>query len=188
LARARNTKSKINRLSPEQRADIERMLREDRLTLDEMMAELQGRYPGAEQPSRSGLGRYKRSFDVLAGRLRDIQAASKVLVAELGEDINDRGGQLLVEAITTLATDAALKAQDSEDGITIKEVGELARGARAVLQARTMSLRERQAIEKAVEERVIAKQTEQLEAARKSGDATADSVQFFRRKILGLPE
>lgn len=181
-------KSTISRLSPEQRAYIEQLLREDRLTIDEMMADIRAKFATEESPSRSSLGRYRQNFETMAGRLRDIQAASRVLVSELGEDVNDRGGQLLVEAVTTLATHAALEAQDREDGVSIKEIGELARGARAVLQARTASLRERQAIENAAEARILQKQSAALEAARASGDATEDAVQFFRKRILGVNE
>jgi hypothetical protein len=181
-------KSKITRLAPEQRAHIERLLREDRLTLDEMLDELRATFPDATPPSRSSLGRYKQSFEVLAGRLRDIQAASKVLVAELGEDINDRGGQLLVEAVTTLATHAALTAQDADGGLSIKEVGELARGARAVLQARTASLREREAIKRAGQEELVRAQRKKLGDLEKSGAISKEALARVIEAAYGITQ
>ncbi len=179
-------KSTISRLPPEQRAFIEKLLREDRLTLDEMLVEIRAAFPQASPPSRSTLGRYSKQFDVLAGRLRDIQAASKVLVSELGEDATERGGQLLVEAITTLATDAALRANDEDAAPSIKEVAELARGARAVLQARTASLKERQAIEKAAIERMRSEQQKKLGKLERDGAITPEVLARIREEIYGL--
>lgn len=180
-------KPKITRLPADQRRYIERLLREDRLTLDEMLGAIRAKFPGADVPSRSGLGRYKQHVTELAGRMRDIQAAGTALVAELGEDPNDRAGQLLVQAVTTLATHAALKASDPDtDDLSIKEVGQLARGARAVLEARKMSLAERQEIARMAREQMAAEQAEALEQTVREGGLSAKAAETIRKQILGV--
>ncbi|NPW06222.1 DUF3486 family protein, partial [Pseudomonas aeruginosa] len=45
-------KSSIDKLPPDVRSFIERSLRENRLTLDELIEQLQERFPGKEKPSR----------------------------------------------------------------------------------------------------------------------------------------
>lgn len=179
-------KSKITRLPAEQRRYVEKLLREDRLTLDEMLEAIAAKFPSAETPSRSSLGRYKQNLAELSGRMRDIQAASTALVSELGEDPHDRAGQLLVQAVTTLATHAALKATDAEDDLSIKEVGQLARGARAVLEARKMSLAERQEIARIAREEMQREQAEKLAAIEKTGGLSKHAVNTIRKQILGV--
>ncbi|AGG89915.1 phage protein Gp27 family protein [Rhodanobacter denitrificans] len=178
--------STIKRLPDEQRRYLEKLIREDRHTLDEILAQVRERFPAAQVPSRSAVGRYSQQVNELAGRMRDIQAASTALVTELGEDPNDRAGQLLVQAVTTLATDAALKAQNADDGVSIKQIGELARGARAVLQARKMSLAERQEIARLAREQLQAEQAEALKGVVQAGGMTAATAETIRKQILGM--
>jgi len=180
-------KSKVVRLPAEQRRFVEKLLRDDSLTLDEVFAKARAQFPDINT-SRSGLGRYKQQVDELAGRMRDIQAAGTALVSELGEDPNDRGGQLLVQAVTTLATHAALKATGAaeEDELSIKEIGQLARGARAVLEARKMSLSERQQIAKEAREALQREQAEQLASVAKSRGLSAKTAETIRKEILGI--
>jgi len=178
--------SSIKRMPPAERAYLEKLIREDRWTLDEIRDKVRERFPATTPPSRSALGRYSQQVSELAGRMRDIQAAGTALVSELGEDPNDRGGQLLVQAVTTLATHAALKATDDDAEISIKEVGELARGARAVLQARKMSLAERQEIARIAREQLQAEQAEALQATVRAGGLSASAAETIRKQILGL--
>lgn len=166
--------SKIKHLPPEQRRFVERLLRDDSLTLSEIFERAREEFP-AINVSRSGIGRYKQQVDELAGRMRDIQAAGTALVSELGEDPNDRAGQLLVNAVTSLATHAALQANDPESKeLSIKEVGLLARGARAVMETRKMSLAERQQIAKEAREGLQREQRVKLEELGKSGAVDKD--------------
>lgn len=178
--------SSIKRLAPEQRQYLEKLIREDRYTLDEILDQVRAKFPRDQAPSRSALGRYSQQISELGGRMRDIQAASNVLVNELGEDPNDRAGQLLVNAITTLATHAALNATDESKEVSIKEVSELARGARAVMQARKMSLAERQEIARIAREQLQAEQDEALKNVVKEGGMTAQTAETIRRQILGI--
>lgn len=180
--------SSIKRLPDAQRDFLQKLLREDRFTLSEILDQARARFPEAILPSRSALGRYSQQVSELAGRMRDIQAAGTALVSELGEDPNDRGGQLLVQAVTTLATHAALKATDDDAEISIKEVGELARGARAVLQARKMSLAERQEIARLAREALQAEQAEALKNVVRAGGMTAKTAETIRKQILGIAE
>ena len=87
-------KSSIDRVPAEVRSHIERRLRENRLTLAELIADLQQHFPAADKPSRSAIGRYKVSFDQMVRRLREQEAMSRLLVEELGENPDERAGAL----------------------------------------------------------------------------------------------
>jgi hypothetical protein len=174
-------KSTIKLLPAEQRSYLERLIREDNHTLDEILALVRERFPAAKAPSRSAVGRYSQQVSELAGRMRDIQAAGTALVTELGEDPNDRAGQLLVQAVTTLATHAALKATDADAGdMSIKEIGQLARAAHATMQSRKMSLAERQEIARLAREQAV---DEAAAAARDEGVSEV-TVERMRNRVL----
>lgn len=177
-------KSSINRLAPEVKAHIEKQLRDGRLTLDEMIGELQQRFPQSAPPSRSALGRYRKGFDEILKSHRQIAAASEALVAELGENFDDKSGALLAQAVTTLATNAALKANEQDD-IEIKDVLDMARAAKSVQEARSLSLKERHAVAKEARERLLEEQKAALaELGDKAGvtDATMKEI----RVVLGI--
>lgn len=177
-------KSSIKRLPTDVRKHLERRLREDRLTLDELIEDLREHFPGAEPPSRSALHRYRVGFEEMAGRMREIEAASTALVGELGEDVGERAGQLLAQAVTTLATNAALNAHS--DDVSITEIGKLARAAKAAMEARTLSMKERLAIEKAAEERLVKEQSKKLEAMGKAGALAPETLKRIRSEIYGI--
>ena len=61
-------KSSIRKLDPEQRQFIEKLMREDNRTLDEMLDAIKKQFPDQKTPSRSSLGRYRQSFDEMAGK------------------------------------------------------------------------------------------------------------------------
>ena len=177
-------KSSITKLDPEARKHLEKLLREDRLTLDELLAEMQGRFPSV-QVSRSGVHRYKTGFGEMMGRMLEIETAAGALVDELGDGVGDKAGALLAQAVTTLATNAALNAHGSDKELSIKDVGELARAARAAMQARTMSLKEREAVEAAARRRLLEEQKARLDAMGTKAGVTEETKKAIR-ETLGI--
>lgn len=178
-------KSSITRLDPEVRKHLEKLLREDRLTLDEMVNDVRAKFPEQDTPSRSSLHRYRTGFDEMVGRMREIETAAGALVDELGDGVGDKAGALLAQAVTTLATNAALNAHDN-DKVSIKEVGELARAARAAMQARTMSIKERETIEGAARAKLLREQEEKLDTMGKSGALAPETLKRIRAEIYGI--
>jgi len=178
-------KSSINRLPPVVKAYIQKLLREDRLTLDDMLVDIQGRFPNEKAPSRSALGRFKVGFDELIDKARQQREMAEAFVGAFGEDASDKTGVLLVEAISTLTYQAAMGAHEKDD-VTIAEVSALARAAKATMEARTLSVKERQAIEKATRERLLQEQAAELDNAVKAQGMTEDQALFWRQKFLGV--
>jgi len=177
-------KSAVSRMDPAARRFLEKLLREDRHTLDELLAKVREKYP-EEEVSRSGIHRYKAGFGEMVGRMREIETAAGVLVDELGEGMGDKAGALLTQAVTTLATNAALNAHN-DDKISIKEVSELARAARAAMQARTMSLKEREAVEAAARRKLLEEQQANLQKIAKTQGMSQDQLDFWIKDFLGV--
>lgn len=177
-------RSKISRLPEEQRSFIQKMLREDRLTLAEMLAAIHARYPDA-QVSQSGLHRYQAGFAELTARMREIDRAAQALVGELGEAAGEKSGALLAHAVTTLATNAAMRAQEA-DAIDIDEVRKLARAAKDALDTRRLSLAERRAVAAEARDAALREQRAKLEALGASGALDPATVAAVIRAAYDL--
>jgi len=78
---------------------------------------------------------------------REIQTASEALVAELGENFDDKSGALLAQAVTTLATRASHNALEKEE-IDIADVLDLTRAAKYAQESRALSRKERAEVAK----------------------------------------
>lgn len=176
-------KSSISRLKPDVRAHIERRLREDRLTLDELIQELQQAFPAAEHPSRSALGRYSQTFSQLVANMRQQDEMARLLVAELGENPDEKAGALMVQAVTALTTSAAMTMQAEGAETDIEGVQKLAKAARDAMAARKVSREERVQIERMAREKQLAEQTARLEEMRGS-DGMSEQLESRIRSIL----
>lgn len=178
-------KSSIDRLQPVVKSYIQKLLREDRFTLDDMLDDIRARFPNEKAPSRSALGRFRQGFEELTQKARQQREMAEAFVGAFGEDASDKTGVLLVEAISTLTYQAAMGAHEKDD-VTIAEVTALARAAKATMEARTMSVKERQAIEKATRERILQEQAAELDNTVKAKGMTEEQAMFWRQKFLGV--
>jgi DNA-directed RNA polymerase len=177
-------KSTVDKLDPKVRSHIEKRLRENRLTLDELIADLQETYPAKDKPSRSALGRYRQSFESMVSKMREQETMARILVEELGENPDDRAGALMVQSLTTLVNQATFAAQEDED-IAIDDVRKLARAAKDVIQARRASLDERRQIEKDTRERLLKEQEGRLEEMRGQDGMSEQLENRIRNVLLG---
>ena len=178
-------KSSIDKLPDEVRTHIEKRLRENRLTLDELFADVREAFPDlSAAPSRSALGRYRMGFEEVMSTQRAMSTAASALVAELGEDFDDKSGALLAQAVTTLATRAAFD-QLGNESAEIGDVLDLARAAKAAQESRSLNLRERQAVAKIAREKLLEEQKAKLDAMGNKGGVTEETKRAIR-EALGI--
>ncbi|MFA7238734.1 MAG: phage protein Gp27 family protein [Sulfuricellaceae bacterium] len=178
-------KSTVDRLAPAIREHIERRLRENRLTLDELLDDLRASFPDEAAPSRSALGRYRQGFDEVMRTQKAMSSAASALVAELGENFDDKSGALLAQAVTTLTTKATFRKLEDED-VDIADVLDLARAAKAAQETRSLSLKERQAVASEARARLLAEQQKALGQVAKSAGLSDATVDIIYSKILGI--
>ncbi|WP_220814097.1 phage protein Gp27 family protein [Pseudomonas paralcaligenes] len=176
-------KSSIEKARPEVRSFIDRLMRENRLTLDEMRELLETEFPHDDElPSRQALGRYRKGVTEIMRSQREIQVASQALVAELGESFDDKTGAFLAQSITTLATRAAQDALGNEE-TDIGDVLDLARAAKYAQETRSLSFKERQAVAKEARERLLEEQKAALAAMPVKGGVTEETKQAIRAAL-----
>lgn len=176
-------KSTIDQRSEEFRKHVFRALRENRLTLDELRAELEAEFPDEPTPSRSALGRHRASVEEMISHEREMAAAAEALVGELGEDFDARSGALLAQAVTTLTSRYAMGKLQSGDEMDIGDVLDLARAAKTAQEARSLNLKERREVERLAREKLLEEQAKALESSRKELGVSDDTLRAIRAKL-----
>lgn len=183
-------KSSVDRLPPQVKAHLNRRLREGRLTLDELIADLREAFPEqagqGELPSRSALHRHSVSVREIVAHEREMQVAAEALVGELGEDFDAKSGALLAQAVTTLASKRALQeVERARDGQTldISDVLDLARAAKVAQEARSLNWRERRAVAEEAKRKLLAEQAEALQAVAAKPGVTAQTMAEIRAAL-----
>ena len=91
--------SSVKRLDPQARKFLEKLMRGDRHTLDELLTAVRTKCPDA-QVSRSSIHRHRAGYEELVKGMREQQAIASLVVSELGENPDDKAGALLVQGLT----------------------------------------------------------------------------------------
>lgn len=177
-------KSTIKRLEPEARKHLEKLLREDRHTLDELLVAMRERFPNAEV-SRSALHRHRQGYEELVKGMREQQAIASLVVSELGENPDDKAGALLVQTITTLTNQVALTAA-GEGEVDVETVRKLARAAKDVIAARRVDRQERLAIRQEARDELLAEQEARFDALGQSGEIDQVTLAKVIKAAYGL--
>ena len=177
-------KSTIKRLEPEARKHLEKLLREDRHTLDELLVAMREKFPNAEV-SRSAIHRYSQGYEELVKDMREQQAIASLVVSELGENPDDKAGALLVQTITTLTNQVALTAA-GEGEVDVETVRKLARAAKDVIAARRVDRQERLAIRQAARDELLAEQEANLTKIAKTQGMGQEQLDFWLKEFLGV--
>lgn len=176
--------SSIKRLEPAARKFLERLMREDRHTINELKEALHEKFPDAEV-SRSAIHRHRVNYEELVKSMREQDAIASMVVSELGENPDEKAGALLVQTISSLTTGVALQAA-GEEKVDVETVRKLARAAKDVMSARQVARKERLAIRQEARAELLAEQEASLQEVAKAQGMDDDQVNFWRRKFLGI--
>lgn len=182
-------KSSISRLPAEVKAYIEAMLATGAQTLDELIADLQERYPavasGGNLPSRSAVHRYGQKLDRRLSAIKASTEAAKLIRAQAGDD-EDARSEALTALVQTELFEAILNLQEADDPDLDpgERVGMLSSAAKniATLTRSSVGLKKFQS---EVRQRAQAAAAN-VEKIAKKGGLSAESVEQLRREILGI--
>ena len=174
--------SSIKKLDPAVRGEVDAAIKRG-ATIDQIVQMLRGL--GADV-SRSAVGRYSKDYAALAARQRDIQATARAFAAEFG-DADDRQSRLLIQLVTTIATNKVMPmAGDDDAGLDGKELHYLARAVKDITSAAKTDTDRERAI------RADAAKTAREQAATdaaseaKAAGASDETIDRIKRKILGI--
>ena len=194
-------KSSIDRLDPEIKAYIQAMLASGSMTLDELIGDLQARYPAAATagslPSRSAVGRYGQKLERRLSAIRASTEAAKMIQAQAGDD-KDARSEALTALVQTELFEAILALQEADEpppeGMTADEVAAarvelLSKAAKniATLTRSSINLKEFQA-RAAVEacRKLLAEQQANPDKIAKAQGLGPEQLEFWLKDFLGV--
>lgn len=168
-------KSSIKQLDPQIKAAVDEAIRENRHTIDDIVAlivEMGG------EASRSSVGRYKLKAEEQMQKYREAQEVAKVWVGKLQQDPEGDIGRLLGEMLRTVAfqTIGDMDAGSSMDIMLLAKALKDMAGADKLTAERILKVREDATREAA----------EKVTAMAKTKGLTADTVAALRAEILGV--
>lgn len=189
-------KSSIDRLDPEIKAYLLAMIATGSMTLNELIADLQERFPAAaasgDLPSRSAVGRYGQKLERRLAAIRASTEAAKLIQAHAGDD-KDARSEALTAMVQTELFEAILELQEADaEGDEAADPGErvalLSKAAKniATLTRSSINLKEFQTkVEEATRKKLLEEQRAKLEAMPNKGGVTADTKAKIR-EALGI--
>lgn len=186
-------KSSIARLPADVKSYIEGKLAEGRLTLDELIADVQQRFPQQAQagdlPSRAAVHRYGQKLERRLAAIRASTEAAKIIQAQAGDN-KDARSEALTALIQTELFEAILDLQEADDPeLDVGErVGMLSTAAKniATLTRSSVNLKQFQAkVEEDTRRQLLEEQRAKLDALGSKGGVTEDTKRAIR-EALGI--
>ncbi|WP_215762843.1 DUF3486 family protein [Acetobacter sp. P1H12_c] len=181
--------SSIDQLEPEIREEIGR-LRGGGHTIDEILAAL--RELGAEDISRSALGRHVKNMEQIGAKLRHSRNIAEALVRQLGDAPASRSAQLNIELLHSVILDLNLASEDADaDGLAALKgnpegIMLLAKAIDHLTKSSKADIENQKAIEERVEARVRKETDGKLKDAMKKQGLSKDVAAQIRKQVLGL--
>jgi hypothetical protein len=181
-------KSSIHDLPENVQLVLNKELGKGKLTLDEFVALLKKQ---GFEISRSALGRYAQGYRKEIERMRRVQQASDMMIAEIGEAAaNSKIGRAVAEMVKIVAFDhlAAREGDEGKSEADPKDLMFIARAIKDAVGAGKIELEQELAIRKAA----LKEAADKLSAATKDAAAagekglSAERVAQLRRDFLGV--
>lgn len=180
---SRHRPSSIDRLDPEIKDLIGKLRIDFGWTIDEILKRL--RDLGQQDVSRSALGRHVKSLEEIGAQLRHSREVAKALVAQVGDQSEDRVADLNIELMHTMMLRLLTATNDEGDGqpITLgpEEQMFLSRSLQSLASARKTNTEMVFRVRKEAREDAAKKAVD----AAKSKGLSGDTVDFIRRAVLG---
>ena len=179
-------KSSIERLPKPVKDRLQKHLRDNRLTLDEIIADMRAAFPAEETPSRSAVYRYRVSFEDAVAHQREIEEMSQLWVRELKDAPQGKTGRLVAELLRTAAAKAVMDINGEEGGVDVKKLGVLARAFMAIEAGSKRESENRALIRDEVRKELLEEQTQKLDGLEKTGRYPPDVLKRIRQEVYGL--
>lgn len=186
-------KSSVSRLPADIKSYIEAMLATGAQTLDELISDLQERFPAeakaGDLPSRSALHRYGAKLDRRLSAIRASTEAARMIREHAGDN-QDARSEALTALVQTELFEAILSLQeaDDEDLDPGERIGMLSAAAKniATLTRSSVNLKKFQAeVEEATRKKLLEEQRAKLDALGNKGGVTPETKAAIR-EALGI--
>lgn len=176
-------KSSIERLPKAVRDRVGALIRENRLTLDEIVEQLREQFGDA--PSRSALHRYKQHAEEAIAKQREMESISQVWVREIKDEPDGKMGRMIIELLRTVAMQSALNAQ-SKDEVDPRHLAHLARAFNLIEATTKRQAENRALLRDEIRQELLKEQSEKLDGMAAAGKFSPEVHALIRREAYGL--
>jgi len=182
-------RSKVSRLAPEIRQELERLWREGRFILDDLLTWLREKLPDASRalmPSRTALGRYLAKYKISFDKIREAQAVAGHCVEQLGENQKGEVGRLLVHLLSALALQSFNQLDAEAAPLASKELMFLS------IAIKNLTIAEKSSVERELKLRrlITAELKEKLDTGvqvkERAGGLSAETAAAIRAEIAAI--
>lgn len=185
--KTRGRASKVDLLPSSIKSQLTLMLRDKKLSQAQILAEinqliLDAGLDEANCLSRSGLNRFSTRMEQMSARIRESREMAEIWTKQFGEAPQSDVGKMLMEFIKQLAFETTMTVGDSDEGVDIKALNQLALVVQRVEQAETSSFKREQAIR----QMVIEEAAKAVEDAAKNTSASMEDVSNMVKAIYGI--
>lgn len=180
-------KSSVDRLPEDIKAYIQGQLADGSMTLDEMIADLQARWPAHDLPSRSAVGRYGQKLERRLAAIRASTEAAKIIRAQAGDEMDARSEALTAMIQSELFESIiALQEAGDEEMDPGERVGLLASAAKniATLTRSSVTLKKFQSEAEARARTALLAEQEQRLAELRGSDGMSEQLEDRIRRVL----
>lgn len=176
-------KSSIERLPKPVRDTVAKLIRDNRLTLDEIVDKLRGEF--GEAPSRSAVHRYKQTIDEALAKQREMDGIAELWVREVKDQPQGKMGRMVLELLRTVAMQSAMNAQ-AKDHIDPKELAHIARAFNLIESAGKREAENRALLRDEIRQELLKEQGEKLAGMAAEGRFSAEVLARIRQEVYGL--
>lgn len=182
--KGRGRRSKVHKLPADIKNTLDELLRNGRMTQQDILREVNAlaKAAGADTLSRSGLNRYSTKMEQMGSRIREAREVSDAWISKLGTEPSGEVSQLLIEMVRTLAFDSVLQHAESDEPLEPKFIKELSIGIEKLEKAAETS----QKRELELRKQFAAEAAEQAAEVAASAGMTQAGIDAIKREILGI--
>jgi hypothetical protein len=185
-------KSTISRLPEQVKSYIEGKLAEGRLTLDELITDLQQRFPAHSEagdlPSKSAVQRYGQKLERRLSAIRASTEAAKIIHAQIDDKEDARSGAI-TGMLQAEIFESIMDLQEAEDMDPAERLSLLSNAAKhtATLTRSSVYLKKFQAeVEAKTRQELLAEQTANLQKIAKAQGMSQEHLDFWIKDFLGV--
>ena len=178
-------RSKIEQMDKRIKAEVDRLIREGRHTIDDILEHLQ--QLGEEDVTRSSVGRYVHKRTAQFERFREAQEVAAVWGKQLADNPDDDLGRLVTELLRVISfqTIADLNEEDAE--VNPRDVMLLSKAIKDLATADKTSADREIKVRREIAAKAEQAAEEIVAEAREAG-LSDDGARAWREKILGLAD
>jgi hypothetical protein len=185
--------SSIEKLPPEIKSELQRLLQDPRVTQLEVTEKINALLEEEghdDRISKSAVNRYSMRMEEVGQKLRQSREISEMFIAKVGAAPQGQTGLLINEILRTLAFDITLKIQDADIqdpetlSATIDQVKALALATQRLEQSATINVKRAAEIKK----QALEEAAKTIEKTATAAGVTPEAIQMIRRDVLMMAE